>query len=315
MQTRGNWRKLNFHDIIISMFLPITATPFSHPGYKEILPDKALAPYVRCYWTSWDEAETPTTPSPELEKIHSVVIPDLCADIIIVTDGTENPEDGREITSMGFCGVNDKMFNSGHSQTPYRKLFGIRLYSWQAALFSDEPLSKTANGFFDLQIHFQTAEKLLRQKLSPTMTLQDFKTVAEEILLTLLSRPSQKLPIQSHLIIDSIVQMIRTRGRQNLSALLKDIHASERQLERLFADFFSLSPKKVSSLIRYQSLWQEVCRSKTFDIQDAVFDYGYYDQAHLLNDFKKFHGMNLHEAKELASACRIFTIQDSQSLL
>ena len=120
--------------------------------------------------------------------------------------------------------------------------------------FSDEPLSKTANGFFDLQIHFQTAEKLLRQKLSPTMTLQDFKTVAEEILLTLLSRPLQKLPVQSHLIIDSIVQMIRTRGRQNLSALLKDIHASERQLERLFADAFSLSPKKVS--------WNEFTRSK-----------------------------------------------------
>lgn len=86
------------------------------------------------------------------------------------------------------------------------------------------------------------------------MTLQDFKTVAEEILLTLLSRPLQKLPVQSHLIIDSIVQMIRTRGRQNLSTLLKDIHASERQLERLFADAFSLSPKKVS--------WNEFTRSQ-----------------------------------------------------
>lgn len=94
------------------MFLTITATPFSHPGYKEILPDKDLAPYVRCYWTSWNEAETPSPLSKELEKIHSVVIPDLCAHIIIVTDGTENPEDGREITSMGFCGVNDKMFKA-----------------------------------------------------------------------------------------------------------------------------------------------------------------------------------------------------------
>lgn len=53
------------------MFLPITASPLSPPGYKEIHPDKALAPYVRCYWTSWNESEMPATSSTELEKIHS----------------------------------------------------------------------------------------------------------------------------------------------------------------------------------------------------------------------------------------------------
>ena len=293
------------------MFLPITATPFSHPGYKEVLPCNALAPYVRCFWTSWNEPGSSEDSSPELEKIQSVVIPDLCVDIIIVTDGTENIKDGREITSMNFCGVNDKMFNSGHSQHINRKLFGIRLYSWQASLFSDEPLSKTTNGYFDLQSHFKTTENLLHQKLSPHMTLQDFKLASEDILLTLLNRPTQMIPIKTSLILDSIMQMIHTRGTQNLSSLLQDVHTSERQLERLFENAFSLSPKKVSSLIRYQSLWQEVCYSNHFDIQDAVFDYGYYDQSHLLNDFKKFHGMNLHEAKQLASSCRIFTIQDS----
>lgn len=293
------------------MFLPITATPFSHPGYKEVLPCKALAPYVRCFWTSWNEPGSSEASSPELEKIQSVVIPDLCVDIIIVTDGTENIKDGREITSMNFCGVNDKMFNSGHSHITHRKLFGIRLYSWQASLFSDESLSKTTNGYFDLQSHFKTAEKLLHQKLTPNMTLQDFKLASEDILLTLLNRPTQMIPIKNYLILDSIMQMIHTRGTQNLSSLLQDIHTSERQLERLFENAFSLSPKKVSSLIRYQSLWQKVCYSNHFDIQDAVFDYGYYDQSHLLNDFKKFHGMNLHEAKQLASSCRIFTIQDS----
>lgn len=293
------------------MFLPITATPFSHPGYKEVLPCKALAPYVRCFWTSWNEPFLSKSSLPELEKIQSIVIPDLCVDIIIVTDGTENIKDGREITSMNFCGVNDKMFNSGHSHITHRKLFGIRLYSWQASLFSDEPLSKTTNGYFDLQSHFKTAGKLLHQKLSHNMTLQDFKLASEDILLTLLNRPTQMIPIKNFLILDSIIQMIHTRGTQNLSSLLQDVHTSERQLERLFENAFSLSPKKVSSLIRYQSLWQEVCYSNHFNIQDAVFDYGYYDQSHLLNDFKKFHGMNLHEAKQLASSCRIFTIQDS----
>lgn len=270
------------------MFFPLTSTPFSCSGYRELLPSKELAPYVRAFWTSWNEV----LPAP--------IIPDLCADIIIVTDGTENKSDGREISSMFFCGVSDKMFTSVHSQGQHRRLFGIRFYAWQASVFSDEPLLKTANGFFGLELHFLTARKLLLAKLSPVMNLEEFKQVAEETLLELLARPASKIPEQNPIVMDAIIQMIRTRGSQNLSSLLKDIHASERQLERFFAQTLSLSPKKVSSLIRYQSLWQSVCFSKKFDIQDAVADFGYFDQAHLLNDFKKFHGMNLAQARKIA---------------
>ena len=270
------------------MFFPLTSRPFSCSGYRELLPSKELAPYVRAFWTSGNEVLT------------APIIPDLCTDIIIVTDGTENKSDGREISSMFFCGVSDKMFTSVHSQGQHRRLFGIRFYAWQASVFSDEPLLKTANGFFDLELHFLTARKLLLAKLSPVMNLEEFKQVAEETLLELLARPASKIPEQNPLVMDAIIQMIRTRGSQNLSSLLKDIHASERQLERFFAQTLSLSPKKVSSLIRYQSLWQSVCLSKKFDIQDAVADFGYFDQAHLLNDFKKFHGMNLAQARKIA---------------
>ncbi len=278
------------------MFFPLTSTPFSRSGYRELLPSKELAPYVRGFWTSWNEKESAS----QIKVPSAPIIPDLCADIIIATDGTENKADGREISSMFFCGVSDKMFASAHSQGQHRQLFGIRFYAWQASAFSDEPLLKTANGFFELESHFQTARRLLLAKLLPVMNLEEFKQIAEETLLELLARPASKRPEQNSLVMDAITQMIRTRGSQNLSSLLKDIHASERQLERYFAQALSLSPKKVSSLIRYQSLWQSVCFSKNFDIQDAVAQFGYFDQAHLLNDFKKFHGMNFTEARKIA---------------
>lgn len=280
------------------IFFPLTSTPFARSGYRELLPSKELAPYVRAFWALWNEKES----ARQIELSAAPIIPDLCADIIIATDGTENESDGREISSLFFCGVSDKMFASTHSQGRRRRLFGIRFYAWQASLFSDEPLLKTANGFFDLQSHFMTAKKLLLTKLSPVMNLEEFKQAAEETLLELLDRSASKTPGQNPLVMDAIFQMIRARGSQPLSSLLKDIHASERQLERFFAQTLSLSPKKVSSLIRYQSLWQRACFSKNFDIQDAVADFGYFDQAHLLNDFKKFHGMNLSEARQLA--CR-----------
>lgn len=274
------------------MFFPLTSTPFSRSGYRELLPSKELAPYVRCFWTSWNEKESAS----QITVSPAPIIPDLCADIIIATDGTEK--------EFFFCGVSDKTFASVHSQGQRRRLFGIRFYAWQASAFSDEPLFKTANGFFELRAHFLTIEKSLLSKFSPTMNLEEFKQIAEETLLKLLVRPASKRPEQNSLVMDAITQMIRTRGSQNLSSLLKDIHASERQLERFFAQTLSLSPKKVSSLIRYQSLWQSVCFSKIFDIQDAVAEFGYFDQAHLLNDFKKFHGMNLTEARKIAFSAK-----------
>lgn len=282
------------------MFFPLTSTPFSRPGYRELLPSKELAPYVRAFWALWNEKES----ARQIELSAAPIIPDLCADIIIATDGTENESDGREISSLFFCGVSDKMFASTHSQGQRRRLFGIRFYAWQASAFSDEPLFKTANGFFELRAHFLTIEKSLRSKFSTAMNLEEFKQIAEETLLKLLVRPASKRPEQNSLVMDAITQMIRTRGSQNLSSLLKDIHASERQLERFFAQALSLSPKKVSSLIRYQSLWQRACFSKIFDIQDAVAEFGYFDQAHLLNDFKKFHGMNLTEARKIAFSAK-----------
>ena len=278
------------------MFFPLTSTPFARSGYHELFPSKELSPYVRAFWTSWNEKQSAL----QIEISPVPIIPDLCADIIITTDGTGNEVDEREISSMFFCGISDKTFTPVHSQGQHRQLFGIRFYAWQASLFSDEPLFKTSNGFFDLESHFQTLRKLLLAKLSPVMNLEEFKQVAEETLLELLVRPASKTPEKNPLIMDAIIQMIRTRGSLPLSSIIKDIHATERQLERLFAQTLSLSPKKVSSLIRYQSLWQNVCFSKNFDIQDAVADFGYFDQSHLLNDFKKFHGMNLSEARHLA---------------
>ena len=118
------------------MFLPITATPFSHSGYSELLPCKNLAPFVRCFWTTWNDGSN-------VNDFSSVIIPDACADIIISVDENESNSDEREISGMGFCGTTDKMFRSKNSGIVHRRLFGIRFYAWQAFNFCDEPLAKT----------------------------------------------------------------------------------------------------------------------------------------------------------------------------
>lgn len=83
--------------------------------------------------------------------------------------------------------------------------------------------------------------------------------------------------------------------RGSIDQLSRSLHISTRQLERLFQSRIGLPPKALACLIRYQLLWRDALQPG-FDVQDAVFRYGYTDQAHLLRDFKRFHTMTIPQA-------------------
>ena len=75
---------------------------------------------------------------------------------------------------------------------------------------------------------------------------------------------------------------------------------SQRQMERLFLKEVGLPIKRIAGMVRYQNVWREMVSSKEFNIQDAVYRYGYTDQAHLLKEFRRFHGMAPEEARRIA---------------
>lgn len=269
----------------MTFFRPLTATPFRRASYRELPPCRALAPFVRCFWEETDSVEGAGFGG-------TLVIPDVCADIIITISQSADRTEG-EIFGMGFCGISDAPFRSTAARAN-KRLLAIRFFAWSVAIFSDELLCKTANGFFDSRQHFEMLSKKLAPAIRPDMPLLEFKRTAEKILL---SRLAQKTV--PSLVGDAISRIITSRGALPVSTLLTDLHASERQLERLFDAHIALPPKKISSLVRYQSVWQSAV-SPHFVVQDAVLRHGYTDQAHLLNEFRRFHGMSLGDARRLA---------------
>jgi methylphosphotriester-DNA--protein-cysteine methyltransferase len=82
------------------------------------------------------------------------------------------------------------------------------------------------------------------------------------------------------------------RGIITIEELLKKIPVTERQLERKFKEHIGDSPKRFSDIIKFQK-FLKLLRSHPSDqkISDAVYDGGYYDQAHLNNYFKKITGV------------------------
>ena len=68
-------------------------------------------------------------------------------------------------------------------------------------------------------------------------------------------------------------------------------------MERMFKQDVGISIKRTASLVRYQNVWREVILKEHFNVQEAVERYGYADQSHLLNEFKRFHGLWPSQAK------------------
>ena len=72
-----------------------------------------------------------------------------------------------------------------------------------------------------------------------------------------------------------------------------------RQLEPFFADYTGVSPKQLSSLVRYQYLWHDLFLRRFFPSGDADSSYALSDQSHLLHDFKDYHTLLPAQAKGL----------------
>lgn len=279
------------------IYKPITATPFSRDeSYTEIEPCDALKPYIRCFWGS----KSPYVHEIEEEPIGDLMIPDTCMDIIFKINFTDNTLENC------FCGIDDiPFFNYKQNKNRAEKsVFAIRFYAWSAVFFSEESMREVKNGFYSARQYFSKLTKELEEKLFDVVEMKQRVEIAQEILLR-----HMNFKHRNPLVMEAVGEIFKKRGNLKFMELSREMHIGERQMERLFKEYIGVSPKQLSSLIRYQYLWKDVILNQNFHIQDGVYQYGYTDQSHLLHDFKRFHTMNLADAKRFA-LCNVGFLQE-----
>lgn len=270
------------------LFYPITATPFQRDAfYTELPPCPALKPYIRCFWGMPEPVHTPAVDTSGPPRL---VIPDACTDIIFTLDYTHNSIEGI------YCAMGEDTFLAdGDPESIVTSMFAIRFYAWTAALFAERPLSGSKNQVFPAEVFFPSLTRELTPMLMSVSSLSERAEIAGGYLLRRL-RPDRV----SSTLMNAVCDIISARGTMKIADLTASAAVSSRLLERVFDEQIGLSPKSFSSLVRYQMLWQELCLGRGGSMLDLVEKYGYYDQAHLLNDFKKRHTMTPAQALQLA---------------
>lgn len=248
------------------IFTTATSAPTSRTGITEIVPCAPLAPYVRCFWTYNGDGS---------KRVR--IIPDCCADIII---------DLHSRSGGGYCGVSNRSFISDNNSA----LFGIRFYAWGVRMFTNVDMSLLFNMSYPADVIFDGIGNAVSEiKRAPNTAARVL--VAQKYLLSKLRNA------ENGEVMNSLYLALDSSCRATVNEMSDYCAVSRRTLERMFALNIGISPKQMTDMLRYQLLWQ-TCLSHDFDASDCVERFGYYDEAHLYNDFKKYHGIGLPTARK-----------------
>lgn len=273
---------------LYKLYHPITATPYKRTQeYMEFAPCDALKPYVRCFWGS----EKTVNQQKHSTDIPELVIPDTCMDIIFTVNFTDQKIESK------FCGIDDRTFLTQYNWQKKNTyfIFGIRFYPWGVPLFSEASMRNTKNRFFDAGYHFSSIKKELEERLFDIQKMHQLIPIAEAILLKHIQDK-----YKNDIVLLAISKILETKGTIRMADLTQEVLVSSRQLERLFLEYVGIPPKSLTSMVRYQYLWNDSVYHQNFSIMDAVYKYGYSDQAHLCRDFKKYHSMSISDARNYA---------------
>lgn len=268
-------------------YRPLTSRPFLRGyAYSEYAPSGCLAPYIACFWEAGEVKEG-------AGERKVLVIPDTCADIIIHINYT------RQTVSSRICGVADSPAVSVQKPSGDRETtFAVRFYFWAVRLFLNVKMSELYNQVLNLELVDKEAAGEFKALLDITETSGRIAWL-ERFLLNRLLQATVKRQCNFN-VYNAVDRILKNSGSISVKEVCGYASISQRQMERLFMQDIGLSIKRTADLVRYQNVWCDVVRQDVLNIQDTVYRYGFADQSHLLNEFKRFHGVTPRQAKEIA---------------
>lgn len=89
---------------------------------------------------------------------------------------------------------------------------------------------------------------------------------------------------------ETVKRIFTCRGQVDPAVLADEAGLSQRQLERRFKTECGMSLKKLSSLVRFRHVFDELQADVPSPWLNAALASGYFDQAHMIRDFRRFAG-------------------------
>lgn len=250
--------------------------------YFEITPSAGLKKYVKCYWsleqaaTAGSACREPVMPDGSLEIIFNLADPFR----------RYHPDGSRETQPLAI--VAGQMRSSALIEPSGEvRLFGIRFHHAGAYPFFRFPLNELTGHIVPLEQVWGSAARSVEGRINDATNVHERVAIVETALINSLSRTPQIDELAG-----AAARMITShRGGLPVEGLAAALGQNPRRLERRFQQRIGVSPKFFSRIIRFQHLLNTVRNGAVADLLGTALAAGYYDQAHLIHEFKEFSGL------------------------
>lgn len=102
---------------------------------------------------------------------------------------------------------------------------------------------------------------------------------------------------RDQLIIQAVNLIYHSKGGIRMKELHQQLHISQSAFEKRFRKLVGASPKKFASIIRFNTVLQDLGKEKT--LTEICYDNNFFDQAHFIKDFRQFTGESPESFKRL----------------
>jgi AraC-like DNA-binding protein len=232
--------------------------------YRELRPTAALQPWVECYWTRGED-DGACTPNR--------ILPDGCADLVFDLTHDDAFAVGTMTTALVL------------PPSPGQRFFGVRFRPGRAAAFLRIPLAEITDARVPLRELWKQAPRLAGVLLTRADGEGPSRAHVANIEQELLRRldPDRDARVDA-----AIARIITSDGAARIETLAHDLAISRQHLARQFLHHVGVAPKTFARVMRFRRV-MSTARADA-DWADVAARHGYYDQSHLIAEFRALAG-------------------------
>ena len=256
-----------------------TGGPPAGRAYAEYAPAIELRPFVECLWTR-------TSVHPIAGgRVHRIP-PDGCTDIVVAFRDV-SPHAPRSAAPPVSALVVGTMTRPMVVRTePSLSMLGVRFRPGFARTFLGAATQDLTDERAPLRTLWSETDALLEELARSVTTTDRIRIVQRALAARVVRSPSPPPEVVS-----ATRLIARSSGHVTVEALSRMLGVTRQHLARRFADWVGVSPKMLCRIVRTRAVTTRLRGAADVDWAAVAHDAGYYDQSHLVAEFKALVGL------------------------
>ncbi len=243
-------------------------------------PEGPLAERVEAVWTSAGEG---VFEAEEILPRSRTEVLFCLADRHLLRDPRGRERD-RDFATSFVSGLQQRPLSVASPANP--AMAGVRLRPEGVAAFLRDTPAAIAGAVIELDAILGPGVERLRDQLAATADLR--RRVL--LLAAAVARHLGAAPLPSPAVRHALAVLQASRGAAPIRELARATGYSHRWLTERFRAEVGLAPKAFARVVRFESAFERLCTLDRVRWAEFALDCGYYDQAHLVRDFRELAG-------------------------